>query len=307
MNSSSKHVILSIDEDLIIDEILINNAKNLKIHTGLSITSFIHNNYRETFINECKNPEMKGNFQKLKLINGDDVFLFKLNINKIIFFILGFDKISSNLFDEIMKINNDQINEIRNLKKQLLQDTNTQNHLKEMMKLNSELINTRRELSQKNHELEIINFTDYLTKLNNRRKFFSDVYKFVSEKEYNLLMMDFNNFKIINDLFGHDKGDEVLIQFSDLLKEHFSPYNGTPYRLGGDEFAVLVSVISEKEIKEIFQKIDMTLQKLHPDIGIAYGCVKINKENCNLDHKVEISMHEADKKMYIMKGKSKRR
>ena len=79
---------------------------------------------------------------------------------------------------------------------------------------------------------------DFLTDLPNRRSFFDDIHKALIEENYDLIMLDLNNFKLINDQMGHDKGDEVLIIFSNMLR-NYVPIESEVYRLGGDEFAIL--------------------------------------------------------------------
>jgi diguanylate cyclase (GGDEF)-like protein len=66
-----------------------------------------------------------------------------------------------------------------------------------------------------------------------------------------LLFLDGDNFKFINDTWGHAAGDRVLIEVAKRLAE-FGGNHHQPYRLGGDEFAmVLYSVHSEYEVQRI--------------------------------------------------------
>ena len=55
-----------------------------------------------------------------------------------------------------------------------------------------------------------------------------------------IVIMDLNGFKIINDTYGHSKGDEIIKIFAKILKEKFSPI-GMCFRRGGDEFALIVN------------------------------------------------------------------
>lgn len=93
--------------------------------------------------------------------------------------------------------------------------------------------------------------TDFLSGLHNRRYFFEHGNKLfnaylqlLSEDQHNnhktpltVMMMDIDFFKKINDRYGHDVGDEVIKNFSSLLKEHFA--NDLIARIGGEEFAVV--------------------------------------------------------------------
>ena len=82
--------------------------------------------------------------------------------------------------------------------------------------------------------------SDALTGMNNRRKaeeFLTDKLKNASEKEPILLYMgDVNNFKKINDTYGHAVGDEALTLSSQAIKRAIAKYGGFASRYGGDEF-----------------------------------------------------------------------
>lgn len=68
------------------------------------------------------------------------------------------------------------------------------------------------------------------------------------EKPFNLLLIDLDNFKPVNDTFGHKAGDELLISVAQRLQLLLGP-NDIAARLGGDEFAILQHV-SDNAIKE---------------------------------------------------------
>ncbi|WP_175421110.1 GGDEF domain-containing protein [Marinitoga sp. 1135] len=93
---------------------------------------------------------------------------------------------------------------------------------------------------------------DSLTKLPNRKFFFDNAEKMLelgkrNNLKYAVLFMDLDNFKSVNDNFGHDKGDELLIDFANILKAHMRK-SDLIARFGGDEFVVLMQY---KEIEDI--------------------------------------------------------
>jgi len=98
--------------------------------------------------------------------------------------------------------------------------------------------NMLQELVQKVHE-------DPLTGVLNRRAWERDLQHLSCQSQeggppyYCIVIADLDNFKDINDKYGHPVGDAVLRQFALLLKEHFSDL-GAVYRYGGDEFTVIV-------------------------------------------------------------------
>ncbi len=112
--------------------------------------------------------------------------------------------------------------------------------------------------------------TDYLTKLNNRRSL--EQYIKVAKQKSGMCIayIDLDNFKLVNDLYGHHYGDFLLIHVANELKK-FSKYSKS-YRIGGDEFIMIYNQnhINVKDIKEIFNnyiKIDGTDIKVEGSIG----------------------------------------
>ncbi len=80
--------------------------------------------------------------------------------------------------------------------------------------------------------------TDYLTQLNNRRRLQDFMRKTPCGPTTTLLLADLDNFKEVNDQYGHDEGDNILVSFANLLQVYFPSEN--LFRLGGDEFAIVI-------------------------------------------------------------------
>ncbi len=100
---------------------------------------------------------------------------------------------------------------------------------------------------------------DPLTNLFNRRRFHADLKRLLADAErrrymVGLIMIDLDGFKPINDRFGHQAGDEVLVtmtaQVGKLIRR-----NETFFRLGGDEFCVLVPGVNEQGLEDLAQRI----------------------------------------------------
>ena len=94
----------------------------------------------------------------------------------------------------------------------------------------------------KNEELKQLSSTDELTGLYNRRTGVEMIEKITqdpSKQAYSFIMIDFDNFKQINDNYGHDIGDKTLVFISKTLKQIFES-DAVIVRLGGDEFVVLL-------------------------------------------------------------------
>jgi diguanylate cyclase (GGDEF)-like protein/PAS domain S-box-containing protein len=106
---------------------------------------------------------------------------------------------------------------------------------------------------------------DSLTNLINRSEFERNVRKAIlnaktKQKKCSLIYLDLDRFKMVNDLYGHAAGDELLIQFSNLVK---GKLRGTDVlaRLGGDEFALLLADCSLSEAEEKAHEILQSIQE----------------------------------------------
>lgn len=154
------------------------------------------------------------------------------------------------------------------------------------------------------HVLDLSRF-DGMTDALNARAFKDECMKFLPEAarikfDIYFVVMDFDDFKMINDEKGHPVGDKVLIVFSHLVKQSFQEL-AIFGRLGGDEFGLLTinssldQHLTERKIEQI--KYDLSVAIGFP-IGISYGIVNSSEHNFEFD---EI-YRGADKKMYKAKA-----
>lgn len=92
--------------------------------------------------------------------------------------------------------------------------------LKARVKVHMQNIKIQRELIRLTEELKVLATTDYLTKLYNRRYFMEELHSHVNQNQnpLSLILFDVDNFKKINDHYGHNAGDSVLISISNILK-----------------------------------------------------------------------------------------
>lgn len=99
--------------------------------------------------------------------------------------------------------------------------------------------------------------TDTLTGLSNRRAFFEEGLPRLELEPQTLVIIDLDFFKQVNDRYGHDIGDHVLVHIARLLSDHFEP-EALLARMGGEEFALLSS-LSEAELIEKLQYLNSLL------------------------------------------------
>ncbi len=110
-------------------------------------------------------------------------------------------------------------------------------------------------------ELEQITNTDYLTKLPNRRY----MYEMMNERIKNnspfyVALGDIDNFKTINDYYGHQTGDEFLVMIAQLLKSHIDG-KGVVCRWGGEEFLIVVDETKKEKVVSIIDNIRKTIEE----------------------------------------------
>jgi len=123
---------------------------------------------------------------------------------------------------------------------------------------------TRATLRVQTEKLRIAASVDPLTKLFNRRAMNEELKKNTSESEaaglsYVIGIGDIDDFKHVNDTFGHDFGDIVLSRVAELLKENF-PEKCRIARWGGEEFLVLIPAVTMEEGLPDFEKVVQTIR-----------------------------------------------
>lgn len=139
--------------------------------------------------------------------------------------------------------------------------------------------------------------TDPLTGIYNR-----SVLEDLQLKSDNLLIyMDLDNFKYINDSFGHLAGDKVLCDVANILKKTFR-HDDYIVRMGGDEYLIIIDCTEDVDVKEALQEIEIRFktkfQKNYPQLSFSFG---YNRFESNIDTTLDI----IDRKMYKNKATKK--
>ncbi len=125
-----------------------------------------------------------------------------------------------------------------------------------------------------------------------------------------LMLIDLDSFKLVNDLYGHDMGDKILIRFAEILKAVVRPIDVLG-RLGGDEFIafcqnVTEDIVIEKKSRFINKYIvdaakEFMGQDMAIPLGASIGCVFVPEEGKNF----ETLQKKADKALYSVKQNGK--
>jgi len=174
----------------------------------------------------------------------------------------------------------------------------------ERTKAEAELLRT----SARNEELKTLASRDPLTGIDNRLAFFE---KFEDEIEYarrtghllGVLYIDLDDFKVVNDRYGHRVGDILLQIFSRRLKNAVRPSDKVA-RLGGDEFAVLATGLGDAGILDAVQTnvvriLDspITVDGTLVTVGMSIGAAIFPRDGEEADALIEA----ADHRMYRAK------
>lgn len=169
-------------------------------------------------------------------------------------------------------------------------------------------ITDRKQLEQ---QLHYIAFHDKLTGVANRALFLDRLNHVIDRarrfgENYAVFMMDIDNFKSINDSYGHFVGDEILIAFADRIRQQLRPVD-TCARLGGDEFTLLIEeTATETAASHLADRILAALKMpfmvnehefcIGSSIGIALGTDRHGHESTEQILKyADLALYEAKK------------
>lgn len=149
---------------------------------------------------------------------------------------------------------------------------------------------------------------DMLTGLGNRNSFNENISKLISiskrnEDTFGLLVFDLDNFKSVNDRFGHQEGDQVLIAFADILNKSLRDSDHA-FRFGGDEFCCLLIDSDAKANKMIANRITNAINK-HPLFKQHGVSSSVGATSFVLDDSCESIFERADTALYRAKEAGK--
>jgi len=172
------------------------------------------------------------------------------------------------------------------------------------------------DIKEKEKMLEFIASTDPMTKLYNRRYFtkMSETILKIAKREkhpISILMFDIDDFKKVNDTYGHKVGDDVIISIANILKQA-SRDSDVPCRFGGEEFILLLPDTSLHGAEVIAKKIrksikDITIhitdtKSINITVSIGVSSVDIQTSS-----NIELAIKHSDDALYKAKANGKDR
>lgn len=167
-----------------------------------------------------------------------------------------------------------------------------------------------KEIESKNIQLKELASKDHLTGLYNRSKLDESLeYKTRYANRYGnsfgVIMIDIDFFKDVNDDYGHQVGDKILCEFSNLLTT-YSRETDIIGRWGGEEFLIIAENIDQKNLIKLAQKLKNSVEKYIFSVVLhktaSFGCSVYNKKE-----KINQLIARADKALYSAKEKGRNR
>ncbi len=175
------------------------------------------------------------------------------------------------------------------------------------------LILRNRHMVIRNRELDLLSRTDQLTGLLNRRGLDeilkNEVEGLVSSGEtVSLALLDIDDFKAINDNYGHDCGDAVLRELGKLINDSVRSQD-TAIRWGGEEFLILFPDLEEAGMKDAAERIRCSVANYEFECGGTRIPVTVTAgvARCSPDCTFEEALKQADEALYLGKRSGKNR
>lgn len=163
-------------------------------------------------------------------------------------------------------------------------------------------------------ELRQLSFTDSLTRLANRRHFMLEAERLITAsrrhgRPFSLLLYDLDHFKRVNDSYGHDVGDQVLVKISELVQGRVRACDMVA-RIGGEEFVVLLPDTELNAAKGVAEELRKNIAALHFEaegeafkVTVTFGVTLYN----GTDRAPDDILRRLDKLMYEGKQSGRNR
>lgn len=156
-------------------------------------------------------------------------------------------------------------------------------------------------------QIEYLSFHDQLTDLYNRRFLEEELKRLNTERNFPLsvLVMDVNGLKLMNDAFGHSKGDELLKKVAQIVRQQ-TRADDIIARVGGDEFTILLPKTSMKEVEIVVDRIAKGLSRFKVGgmpVTASFGWEAKHRREEPTNH----ILKKAEEKMYRQKVENKQK
>jgi diguanylate cyclase (GGDEF)-like protein len=167
-------------------------------------------------------------------------------------------------------------------------------------------------LEKENQYLRSLSLTDEMTGLNNKRFFNKQMKIEVTRTKrtgqpFCLIFIDLDNFKSVNDTFGHTKGDEFLVKLCRLISKKIRPTDFA-CRYGGDEFTIILPATSLLDGISIAERWHELIEQMASDMNLKVSSsIGIDEFNSYSTLSAEAFINQVDRALYKAKAAGKGR
>ena len=170
------------------------------------------------------------------------------------------------------------------------------------------LLTTQLKHALKFSELNAMIFKDHLTNIGNRAYYEESIARAIEQSSRNqqnlsLILLDINDFKVINDTLGHLTGDKVLQNFAGVLIKSIRT-SDMAFRLGGDEFAIILQPGGETSVNMVSKRLQMEISD-NPFLSGLNFTSSLGFSHWEMGKSATELFSIADQKLYINKASSK--
>lgn len=185
-------------------------------------------------------------------------------------------------------------------------------HLRQLEKITRISDRYQRILRQMNQELEEMSFKDPLTELPNRRMMMKRLSQEFERQQdrtlFQIAMFDVDYFKSINDEFGHNVGDEVLISLAKLMNEALNKM-GLVCRWGGEEFMAFFTTEVQSDVKKVIEELRWHVSKSEWVVNdnVIKTSISIGLSSYHEGDTIDALLTRADDALYAAKMQGRNR
>ncbi|ADZ93034.1 diguanylate cyclase [Marinomonas mediterranea MMB-1] len=182
-------------------------------------------------------------------------------------------------------------------------------------KLYQELLLVRDQLEEETQKLTKLTRIDPLTRLRNRRAAFDDLNDLIErlKRQFvpaSFIMIDIDWFKKLNDKFGHQYGDDVLVKVAAILQSS-TKVRDISARWGGEEFLVVLYDSSIEETRAFCKRLHIEMSLLNAsiegEVSVSVGVSALKSDNLVCIELIENCLKEADVALYEAKSNGRNR
>ncbi len=274
----------------------------------------------------------------VEAVNGEDGWTVLLESEDIELVITDLDMPVLNGYDLIKRIRNSEISRIANIPvivvtgaedlkakyrafvegaNDFISKNSDRVELMARVRAHQKLAQTIRDLEASRLILKSQADTDSLTKLTNRRSFFVKAEECLEllrrhKEHFSVLMVDIDHFKTINDAYGHQAGDYILVEVAKILSSNVRT-NDVLARIGGEEFTIalpysnrLASIVMAERLRSAISSAKFIYADKQINVTISLGVASLDKDDEEFKSVDEL-LAIADRRLYTAKRKGRNR